>query len=121
MKNIYVLKDKDLNPFYVGQTINPKNRFLQHKKTYGNDIFLEIITSTDDLNKANELESEYIKHYHNLGYNMKNANFTGYGHPSNFYEESVILGIRVPKSKKEMLKKKFDKIVSKYKNKPHES
>ena len=34
-----------------------------------------------------------------------------------FKEESITLGIRVPKSKKDILKKKFNKIVSKYKNK----
>ncbi len=37
-----------------------------------------------------------------------------------FKEESITLGIRVPKSKKDILKKKFNKIVSKYKNKKDE-
>jgi len=32
-----------------------------------------------------------------------------------FKEESETIGIRVPKSKKDMLKKRFEKIVSKYK------
>lgn len=32
-----------------------------------------------------------------------------------FKEESTVIGVRVPKSKKEILKKKFDKIIAKYK------
>ena len=69
---MYIYKlTKNKIPFYIGKTGDLKSRFLDHKKTYGNDIKIKSIASCDYLDSI-DLESYYIKLYLKKGYNLLN-------------------------------------------------
>lgn len=64
---IYSISYQNSNDvFYIGQTCEPKSRFYDHIRTYGDKIKLEII------DKVVNIEHEYIKQYLNKGYKLLN-------------------------------------------------
>ena len=91
---IYKAQNKINGKIYIGKTNNlPKrirehtrydvnNNLMFHKaiKSYGEENFeWEVIDQTDDLQKANELESYYIKKYNSFKPNGYNMTFGGDG------------------------------------------
>lgn len=73
-RTIYIYKLMDGNKaFYVGQTVNPDRRLVQHINDYTwslkseyimnmrNDPRMVIITQTNSRNRANQLENKYMR------------------------------------------------------------
>lgn len=73
---IYYLHRGDKVPFYVGKTINLKNRLNTHKNVFGKEIFIEYIDEVDDWKYW---EKHYINLFKNLGYILENKNDGGGG------------------------------------------
>jgi hypothetical protein len=75
---IYYLHKGDNIPFYIGKTINPKDRKYQHKNTFGKDTILEEI---DEVPTDNWLfwETFYISLFKSWGFNLQNQNNGGGG------------------------------------------
>ena len=79
MVTIYYI-EKNNKPFYIGKTINPKNRAGNHRKTYGNDIDfieLDIVDSNKEIWKF--WESFYINLFKSWGFELTNKNDGGGG------------------------------------------
>lgn len=66
-------------PFYVGKTMAPNRRLSNHKRTYGSDIKMIVI---DEGEEYGELENQWIEHYTQLGYKLKNKRKGGGGKPA---------------------------------------
>jgi hypothetical protein len=73
---IYYLHKGDTIPFYVGKTRNEYNRLHNHKKTFGMDIHMVIISEVLDWRYW---EKHYISLFKNLGYTLENKNSGGGG------------------------------------------
>jgi hypothetical protein len=74
--SIYFLHRGDNQPFYVGESKNPKNRLHVHTQTYGGDTQMEIVSTTKNWREEEQI---LIKHYIDLGYNLLNKNKGGGG------------------------------------------
>jgi hypothetical protein len=73
---IYYLHKGDTIPFYVGKTRNEYNRLHNHKKTFGMDIHMVIISEVLDWRYW---EKHYISLFKTLGYILENKNKGGTG------------------------------------------
>jgi hypothetical protein len=75
---IYLIKLLD-NKVYIGKTINIKHRELAHRKTFGSNIKLNIIDEVESLDRKDwePLETKWIQHYINIGYNVINKRKKG--------------------------------------------
>jgi hypothetical protein len=71
--------DNDPNKVYIGKTIN--SRRSQHKNKFGSQITYTYIDEIQSLDRKDwkNLESKWIKHYIDLGYNVVNKNKGGNG------------------------------------------
>jgi hypothetical protein len=82
---IYYLHFGDNVPFYVGKTRNEYHRLANHKKTFGDNIHMKIISEVLNWRKW---EKYYIKKFKNQGYNLQNKN-NGGGGPEKWTKESI--------------------------------
>lgn len=73
---IYYLHKGDHIPFYVGETHKPDFRIYRHRRKYGQDTQLEVISEVKNWRRW---EKYYIKKYRDLGYDLKNINSGGGG------------------------------------------
>lgn len=112
-KHIYKITNKINGKIYIGQSINPKNRFNAHMKKqsssksiskdvdkYGSDNFLlEIIE--ENVKDFKESEKYWIKYYKDNGYDMYNVTkggeepptFYGESHPHSIYSDKQLLEV----------------------------
>ena len=74
--SIYYLHRGDHKPFYVGESNKPDFRIYGHRKTYGQDTQLEVISEVKNWRRW---EKYYIKKYRDLGYKLENKNSGGGG------------------------------------------
>jgi hypothetical protein len=78
---IYLVSNIDNNPkkVYIGKTIN--NRKNNHTRIYGKQISYDYIDEIDSLNHKDwkQIESKWIQHYIDLGYDVLNKNKGGGG------------------------------------------
>lgn len=91
--NVYMLSDKDVNPYYVGITNNLSRRRLEHlnlmksnnqlpkyrKARKIGELYINIIIDGFDIELAKVLEESYIKHYTDEGYKLYNLTEGGNG------------------------------------------
>ena len=84
---IYLIKFED-NKVYIGKTINKTQRKNAHKKKHGNIEFI-IIDEIKSLNRDDwePLETKWIKHYTDLGFNVMNVRKKGGSGPEYRTEE----------------------------------
>jgi hypothetical protein len=82
---IYYLHFGDNVPFYVGKTRNEYHRLANHKKIFGDNIHMKIISEVLNWRKW---EKYYIKKFKNQGYNLQNKN-NGGGGPEEWTKESI--------------------------------
>ena len=91
MTSIYLVEniEKNTDKVYVGKTINPKGRFCDHKKTYGNQIEFTIIDEIESLDQKmwKPVESFWIEQFKQWGFEIVNKNGGGSG-PSFMTEDS---------------------------------
>ena len=86
---IYYLHRGDFKPFYIGETRRKNARLSTHKKTYGNEVGMVVISKVKDWRRW---EKYYIKKYKDLGFDLLNKNCGGGGvekgtpKPKNFGE-----------------------------------
>ena len=73
---IYYLHRGDDIPFYVGKSRRHLVRLSSHKKTFGSNIEMKIISEVKNWRRW---EKYYIKKYINLGYQLENKNEGGGG------------------------------------------
>ena len=73
---IYYLHRGDKIPFYVGKTKNEYHRLFNHKKTFGENTFMEIISEVLDWRYW---EKFYIEEFKKQGYKLDNRNNGGGG------------------------------------------
>lgn len=99
LHNIYILRDENGTPFYIGKTNNPTKRLQRHlgHVRYGshypvhnklrkvisikgntNDIF-EVIEKNIPEEIVDDREMYFIKHYKEIGYKLKNLTEGGEG------------------------------------------
>jgi hypothetical protein len=110
MTNIYILY-KDNIPFYVGKTNNINIREYYHKKSFGENIILEIIDKVD-INKWEFWETYYISLFKSWGFILENKNNGGGGttkHSINAIQKISKANIGKPKPKSEITKQKMRK------------
>lgn len=73
---------QDNKPIYIGQTINKKSRLWDHKRRFGKDIDLVVLSETTDADVAFRLEWYFIMKLNKLGYNLHNkVVYRGYNYP----------------------------------------
>jgi hypothetical protein len=103
---IYYLHKGDNIPFYIGKTINPKDRKYQHKNTFGKDTILEEI---DEVPTDNWLfwETFYISLFKSWGFNLQNQNDGGGGSIGGYKLPTVSLTHKGRKSPNENRGKKI--------------
>jgi hypothetical protein len=82
---IYYLHLGDNVPFYVGKTKNEYYRLANHKKTFGDNIHIKIISEVLNWRKW---EKYYIEKFKNQGYSLQNKN-NGGGGPEEWTKESI--------------------------------
>jgi hypothetical protein len=82
---IYYLHLGDNVPFYVGKTKNEYYRLANHKKTFGDNIHMKIISEVLNWRKW---EKYYIEKFKNQGYSLQNKN-NGGGGPEEWTKESI--------------------------------
>jgi hypothetical protein len=82
---IYYLHFGDNVPFYVGKTKNEYYRLANHKKTFGDNIHIKIISEVLNWRKW---EKYYIEKFKNQGYSLQNKN-NGGGGPEEWTKESI--------------------------------
>jgi len=75
---IYFLHKDNNIPFYIGKTINPLERLLEHKREKHPDSIMEII---DEVSEDDYMfwESHYIWLFKSWGFDLENKNFGGGG------------------------------------------
>lgn len=74
-KYFFYTLTKDNIPFYFGVTRTPKSRLRNHKKTWGNDIKMEIKDEcTGSRATAMALENLWVSKYLDMGISLKNKN-----------------------------------------------
>jgi hypothetical protein len=84
---IYYLHKGNNIPFYIGKSINSKfHRMYQHKKTYGLNIFYEILDIVDS-DKWKFWECYWISQFKTWGFELTNKN-NGGGGPISYTDES---------------------------------
>jgi hypothetical protein len=82
---IYYLHYGDNIPFYVGKTQYESHRLANHKKTFGDKIYMKIISEVLDWRKW---EKYYIEKFKKQGYTLQNKN-SGGGGPEKWKPESI--------------------------------
>jgi hypothetical protein len=82
---IYVLEKNNI-PFYIGKCNNINVRYSQHKKTYGEDVKINVLELVDD-KEWKDKERFYISQYKKLGFELFNKN-NGGGGPTVLSNES---------------------------------
>lgn len=82
---IYYLHYGDDIPFYVGKTRNEYYRLANHKKTFGDNIQIKIISEVIDWRRW---EKYYIEKFKIQGHNLQNKNKGG-GGPEKWEEKSI--------------------------------
>jgi hypothetical protein len=82
---IYYLHRGDNIPFYVGKTRNEYHRLANHKKTFGDNIYMKTISEVLNWRKW---EKYYIEKFKKQGYNLQNKN-NGGGGIEEWKEESI--------------------------------
>ena len=82
---IYYLHFGDNIPFYVGKTKNEYCRLTNHKKTFGDNIYMNVISEVLNWRKW---EKYYIEKFRKQGYHLLNKN-NGGGGPEKWKEESI--------------------------------
>jgi hypothetical protein len=82
---IYYLHYGDNVPFYVGKTRNEYHRLANHKKTFGDNIQMKIISEVLNWRKW---ERYYINKFKEQGYNLQNKN-SGGGGTDKWKKESI--------------------------------
>lgn len=95
--------DNSSSKVYIGKTKN--SREYAHKRNFGSDIKYTVIDSIDSLDRKDwePLETKWIQHYINLGYEVVNKRKKGGGGPEFHKEETKNkismshYGIRRPK------------------------
>ena len=83
--SIYLIEGIENSPYkvYIGKSKNLQIRFKQHQKTYGDNITLKVIDKINSLDRKDwgPLETKWIQHYINIGYDVINLNKKGGGGP----------------------------------------
>jgi hypothetical protein len=81
MRTTYIYElSKNGVPFYIGKTIDPTSRIMDHKKSRGQSITLTLIDEINgDVNKWKPLESYWIEQYRQWGFILENKNKGGGG------------------------------------------
>jgi hypothetical protein len=82
---IYYLHFGNNIPFYVGKTRNEYHRLANHKKIFGNNIYMKIISEVLDWRKW---EKYYIEKFKKQGHTLYNKNKGG-GGTDKWKEESI--------------------------------
>jgi hypothetical protein len=108
LTKIYYCHKGDFIPFYVGKTINEKEREKWHKREYGEDTQMEIISEVINWKKW---EVFYIKEFKKLGFKLKNIHKGGGGSGPMSKETRALIsknktGIRFPNGYKVLVKSK---------------
>lgn len=75
---IYFIHDGDNIPFYVGKSNRLRGRISSHRKTFGNNIILEVIDEVP-LSEWKFWENYWIEQFKSWGFNLKNKNNGGGG------------------------------------------
>jgi hypothetical protein len=125
MTYIYYLHNGNNIPFYIGKTIDPKNRLSAHKKTFDFNIELKVISKVNNWRKW---EKFYIKKYKKLGCVLENKN-NGGGGPAFVSQETInkikshpTRGKKISEGNKGKMKShKGKKFTQKHKNKIKET
>ena len=84
MKTTYIYElSRNGTPFYVGKTINPDLRIINHKKKRGQNISLILIDEImGDKTQWIPIESYWIEQYRQWGFELENKNKGGSGRDS---------------------------------------
>ena len=85
---IYYLHTGNNTPFYIGKTNNLLKRKLNHKKSFGNDIIIEILDEVSD-QEWKFWEKHYISLFRSWGFKLENKNRGGNG-SEKFPEEAKL-------------------------------
>jgi hypothetical protein len=87
---IYFLHKDDNIPFYVGKTINPSERLLEHKREKYFNSIMEII---DEVNEEDYIfwESHYISLFRSWGFILENKNNGGGGCPNHTDKSKLLI------------------------------
>lgn len=72
---IYWLEDLNGVPFYVGQTINEKARFIDHKGYRKTDSFKLVVLDTVKKEQSHLIEALWIQLLYGWGFNLENRNY----------------------------------------------
>ncbi len=86
---IYELSKNGI-PFYIGKTVKPKIREVEHKRDKGQNIVFTIIDEINSVKKEDwkPLEHFWIIQYQAFGFELKNKN-TGGGGPKTFITPAI--------------------------------
>lgn len=79
---IYVLIDCFGTPFYIGKTVNPKNRLNSHKGDFGPLTKMTILESVSPEINWRDSERKWISEYRRLGHRLLNISPGGTGRGS---------------------------------------
>lgn len=87
---IYIVSniDNDPNKVYIGKTKNSREH--NHKKTFGDNIIYNIIDEVESLDRNDwePIETKWIQHYIDLGYNVVNKRKKGGSGPEYHTDKS---------------------------------
>lgn len=114
---IYLVANIDNNPkkVYIGKTTNSRKN--NHTRTYGKQISYDYIDEIESLNRKDwkQLESKWIQHYIDLGYDVLNKNKGGGG--VNFHTDETKQ--KMSKPKPELIKLKISNTLKGNKHSEH--
>ena len=73
MFTIYLLRDEEGVPLYVGQTNDPKRREGEHQRRFHDPVKMEILEQCATRDRANQQEQIYIRKYRTdiIGWNQR--------------------------------------------------
>lgn len=75
---IYFIHNGDNIPFYVGKSNRLRGRIASHRRTFGDNIILEVIDEVP-LSEWKFWENYWIEQFKSWGFNLKNKNNGGGG------------------------------------------
>src|ERR1035438_1783802 len=76
--SIYILQDSERD-FYVGRTLQPRERLLQHRKRFGNHIVMRIVETGFGHSAAGEAERRWLETLSSDGIKLLNKVQAGSG------------------------------------------
>jgi hypothetical protein len=69
---VYLLKDENGTPFYIGISENLKVRIRDHRCRFGKDISHEVLGKFGDFEVGSQEEKRWIRHYISNGISLEN-------------------------------------------------